>query len=154
MPRGVRVGPTVKTCKMTTQFRTEYCVCNLVADTRIIFTRKWSTAHGWYGLPYSANRWFFTQLLSFLVASVYNSINCDVMLCNLVVMFQCFGCSNVLDVFIASNLPRRYSGRNMQPRLTQSISTHETLFAFPHVYTIFNARIKVNSWDHFILSLP
>ena len=40
MPRGVRAAPTVKTCKIVTQFRTEHCLCNLVAETRIIFTWK------------------------------------------------------------------------------------------------------------------
>jgi len=91
MPRSVRAAPTVKTCKMTTQLHTEHCVCNLAADKRITFTWNWSTAHGWYRLPYSANRWFYTQLLSFLVANVFNSINCDVTPCILVVMFQRFG---------------------------------------------------------------
>jgi hypothetical protein len=91
MPRSITAAPNVKTCKMTIQIRTEHCVCNLVAEMRIIFISKWSTAHGWYELPYSANRWFCTQLLSFLVTNVFNSINCDVTPCNLVVIFQRFG---------------------------------------------------------------
>jgi hypothetical protein len=148
MSRGVSAKPTVKTCKMTTQFRTEYCVCNLVADTRIIFTWKWSTAHGWYGLPYSANRWFCTQLISFLVANDFNSINCAVTPCNLVVRFQRFGWLYCIQ-------PSQEIKRTSQAALTNAAYKHKwNPFCIPHECIIFTASSEVNNWVHSTLRLP
>ena len=148
MPRGVRAAPTVKTCKIVTQFRTEHSLCNLVAETRIIFTWKWSNAHGWYGLPYSANRWFCTQLLSFLVANVFNSINCDVTPCNFVVIFQRFGWFYCIH-------PSQEIRRTAHAASTNAEYKHTwNSFCIPsRMYNLYFSS-EVNNWFNFTLSLP
>lgn len=100
-------------------FHNECCVCNLLAETRTIFTWQWSTVHGWHGLLCATDRWF-SKLLS-----------------------------HSYCIQPSLQVERGRQVKLDSPWLMHNISTHNALSSFSPVCIIFTVWSVVSNWINF-----